>query len=288
VAHAFVGSDISAGLLASGFFQREGPALFLDLGTNGELALASGDRRLVTSAAAGPAFEGMGISRGMRAAAGAVEAVSVGSDGLEVRVIGGGPARGLCGSGLLDLVSCLVRLEVVDRSGRMIRPSAAGRLPAFAAERLTEIDGKPAFLVAPGVAFTQADVRQVQLAKAAVRSAVDLLLEEAGLGADALRNVVLAGAFGYHLRPASLEALGILPCGLAPRIEFAGNTSRTGAGLLLLDADLRGQLERDMRRVRHLAIPERRAFQTLFVDNLSFPEVQREAAAPRAEGTSRR
>ncbi|MEW6489055.1 MAG: ASKHA domain-containing protein [Thermodesulfobacteriota bacterium] len=271
VAHAFVGSDISAGLLACRFFEREGPLLFVDIGTNGELALSAGGRWLVTSAAAGPAFEGMGISQGMRAAPGAVEAVHTDGGTVDVRVVGGGPARGLCGSGLIDAVAALLRLGALEPSGRLRRPAEAGRVAPGARERLAERDGKPAFRLADGVFLTQADVRQLQLAKGALRTAVDLLLAEAGVRPEELREVVLAGAFGYHLRPESLEAIGLLPRGLADTVTFAGNTSRLGAGLLLLDSHLRGVLEALMEQTRHLALPESRAFQDAFVGNIGFP-----------------
>lgn len=271
VAYAFVGSDISAGLLACRFFEREGPMLFVDIGTNGELALSAGGRWLVTSAAAGPAFEGMGISQGMRAAPGAVEAVHTDGETLDVRVIGDAPARGLCGSGLIDAVAALLRLGALEPSGRLRRPAEADRVAPGARERLAERDGKPVFRLADGVYLTQLDVRQLQLAKGALRTAVDLLLAEAGVRPEDLREVVLAGAFGYHLRPESLEAIGLLPRGLADRVTFAGNTSRLGAGLLLLDASLRGVLEARMAQTRHLALPESRAFQDAFVGNIGFP-----------------
>lgn len=271
VAHAFVGSDISAGLLACRFFEREGPRLFVDIGTNGELALSAGGRWLVTSAAAGPAFEGMGISQGMRAAPGAVEAVHAEAQTLQVRVIGDVPARGVCGSGLIDAAAALLRLGVLEPGGRLLRRAEGGRILPAARERLAERDGKPAFRLADGVFLTQADVRQLQLAKGAVRTAVDLLLAEAGVRPDELREVLLAGAFGYHLRPESLEAVGLLPRGLADRVTFAGNTSRLGAGLLLLDAGARTALEGWMARVRHLPLPESRAFQECFVANIGFP-----------------
>lgn len=271
VVHAFVGSDISAGLLACRFFERDGPLLFVDIGTNGELALSAGGRWLVTSAAAGPAFEGMGISQGMRAAPGAVEAVHTDGEALDVRVIGDVPARGLCGSGLIDAVAALLRLGALEPSGRLRRPAQADRVAPGARECLAERDGKPAFRLADGVFLTQADVRQLQLAKGALRTAVDLLLAEAGVRPEDLREVVLAGAFGYHLRPESLEAIGLLPPGLAERVTFAGNTSRLGAGLLLLDASSRVFLEKRMERTRHLALPESRAFQDAFVGNIGFP-----------------
>ncbi|MDW7712124.1 MAG: ASKHA domain-containing protein [Deferrisomatales bacterium] len=272
VAHAFVGSDISGGLLACRFFEREGPLLFVDIGTNGELALSAGGRWLVTSAAAGPAFEGMGISQGMRAAPGAVEAVHTEGGALEVRVIGDVPARGLCGSGLIDAVACLLRAGALEPSGRMLRPGEARGLldPGFA-ERLVERDGRPAFRLAEGVFLTQADVRQLQLAKAAIRTAVDLLLAEAGTPPSDLREVVLAGAFGYHLRPESLEAIGLLPSGLSERVAFAGNTSRLGAALLLVDGGARSKLAARMAETRHLPLPESHTFQDAFVQNLSFP-----------------
>ncbi|MBE0618612.1 MAG: ATP-binding protein, partial [Proteobacteria bacterium] len=269
---AFVGSDISAGLLASRFFEREGPLLFLDIGTNGELALNAGGRWLVTSAAAGPAFEGMGISQGMRAAPGAVEAVQVDRDGVKVRVIGGVAARGVCGSGLLDAVACLRRSGVLEANGRMRRFSEAHAVAPGIAEHLAEREGRPAFRLADGVFLTQADVRQLQLAKGALRTAVDLLLAEAGVETAELREVVLAGAFGYHLRPESLEAVGLLPPGLGERVTFAGNTSRLGAGLLLLDRTARASLGAWMGRARHLPLPESRTFQDAFVRNLAFPD----------------
>jgi len=270
IAHAFVGSDISAGLLAARFFDRDGPLLFIDIGTNGELALNAGGRWLVTSAAAGPAFEGMGISQGMRAAAGAVETVEVGPAGLAVGVIGGGAASGICGSGLIDAIASLLRLGVIEPSGRM-RP-AADLVEPLLSNRVA-VDGRPAFRLAPEVLLTQRDVRELQLAKGAIRTAIDLLLKAAGVDPDELQEIILAGAFGYHLRPASLEAIGLIPAGTADRVTFAGNTSKVGAGLLLLDADLRRGLEDQMEGVQHLALPASDSFQAAFVGNLGFPNL---------------
>ncbi|MHB8764945.1 MAG: ASKHA domain-containing protein [Deferrisomatales bacterium] len=272
VAHAFVGSDISAGLLAAEFFERPGPVLFLDIGTNGELALGAGGRWWVTSAAAGPAFEGMGVSHGMRAAPGAIEAVTTDGAEVETRVIGGVAATGICGSGILDAAAVLARVGAVDRGGRMRKPGEAAGLPPAVAARLELVGGRPAFRLADGGRFTQHDVRQVQLGKGALRTAADLLLEAAGVTPGELRQVILAGAFGYHLRPESLEALGLLPPGLLDRVLFAGNTSRTGAALLLLDGGRRRELEARMARVEHVALADHPAFQERFVANLGFPE----------------
>lgn len=272
IAHAFVGSDISAGLLSCDpFFEGGGPLLFVDIGTNGEMGLNAAGRRVVASAAAGPAFEAMGLSSGMRAAAGAVEAVRTDGENLEIRTIDGVPAKGICGSGIIDLVATLLRLGVIDPSGRMRRQEEREGLSSEVAERLDSLDGKPAFRLGVGVFFTQDDVRQLQLAKGAIRTGIDMLLESTGTSAADLENLVLAGAFGYHLRPESLEAIGLIPPGLIRKITFAGNTSRTGCAELLLDASRRDYLQDRMAEVEHLPLAEGAEFQDRFVGNLHFP-----------------
>ncbi|GAB6064527.1 ASKHA domain-containing protein [Deferrisoma palaeochoriense] len=272
VAHAFVGSDVTVGLWVTGFFRARRPELFLDVGTNGEVALTTGVRRLVTSAAAGPAFEGMGIRFGMRAAAGAIERVGWDGRDLTVEVIGGGPARGICGSGLLDAVAVLLDRGVIDARGRVLRPGEyAG--PAALRDRLGEYEGKPAVHLADGVFLTQADVRQVQLAKGAIRAAVDCLLDAAGLGPEDLGRVVLAGGFGLHLWPGGLERIGLLPPGLADRVEFAGNTSQGGCEAFLRDAGARGRLRRAVRSLEHLGLAGLPAFRDRFMAAMRFPPV---------------
>ncbi|GAB4279059.1 MAG: ASKHA domain-containing protein [Deferrisomatales bacterium] len=273
VAHAFVGSDITAGLLSCpGFFDGDRPLLFVDIGTNGEMALSSGGQWLVTSTAAGPAFEAMGLSSGMRAATGAVEAVSTDGETLEVRTVDGVPPKGICGSGILDLVAVLLELEVIDPTGRMREPGETQGLPPAVAERLTLFEGQPAFRLGEGVTFTQQDVRQIQLAKGAIRTGIDMLLSETGVPLEGLEAVVLAGAFGYHLRPKSLETIGLLPPGAGSKVTFAGNTSRTGCAQMLLDASSRRALGERMGRVRHVSLAEGLEFQERFVENLAFPE----------------
>jgi uncharacterized 2Fe-2S/4Fe-4S cluster protein (DUF4445 family) len=273
VAHAFVGSDISAGLLSSGFFEKKHAALFIDIGTNGEMAINAGGQWIVTSTAAGPAFEGMGVSSGMRATAGAIEKVKINAHegGIDIVTIGNAPARGICGSGIIDAMACIVNLELVDRSGRMKDRSMAEHLPSAVVNLLEDVDEKPAVrLDDNGVFFTQQDVRQLQLAKSAVRTGISMLLEETGTPLDSLGELILAGAFGYHLRPESLETIGLIPSGLDGRVSFAGNTSKTGSALMLLDVDLRRELEGRMEQVSYLSIAEGAEFQELFLKNIAF------------------
>lgn len=269
VTHAFVGSDISAGLLSTGFFEQAEPCLFLDIGTNGELAVNAGGKWMVTSTAAGPAFEGMGISQGIQSAAGAIEMVHTDAEQLHVRTIDNAPAIGICGSGIIDTLACLIELGGVDDSGRMVQPTEMKPLPKLLTERLTQRNGSPAFKLSDDIYFTQKDVRQVQLAKSAIQTGMQMLLEASGVQLDQLKKIVIAGAFGYHLRRQSMEIIGIIPKGFSGEVVFAGNTCRTGCAMMLVDATLRRTLEHWMHRVTYLSIAQKPAFQKLFIRNLS-------------------
>jgi uncharacterized 2Fe-2S/4Fe-4S cluster protein (DUF4445 family) len=268
IIHAFVGSDVSAGLLvAKGFFESSASALYVDLGTNGELVLRSPAGCLATSTAAGPAFEGGGLRCGMAAVAGAVQAVRVDNGDLSLLCVDDAPPRGLCGSGVLDLVAALLSLQVLDPTGRMVRSSAASHVPPRLRARLFELDGQPAIRIADEVVFTQEDVRQVQLAKGAIRTGIDLLLEAAGTRP---RRLIIAGSFGTQLRLGSLTAVGMLPSELDRDVSFAGNASRAGCVRLLQDATLRRKLHARMRSVRYLSLVERPEYAERFVTNMEF------------------
>lgn len=233
---AYVGGDIVSGLIAVDLNISDTPALFIDIGTNGEMALLLEDRVVASSTAAGPCFEGMTISSGMRAGEGAIERVRLG-DELEIEVIGGGVPRGICGSGLFDLVSELVRTGLVNKRGRL-QESTSTEVDERYRKHLFEKDGKRHFRLAEGVSICQEDIRQVQLAKAAIRAGAELLLSECGLKADDLRNVIIAGGFGYHLKEESLFRMGLLPELKDAKLSFVGNSSLGGAVKLLLNKNL--------------------------------------------------
>ena len=220
---AYVGPDIISGILATRLAERDGVTLFVDIGTNGEMALAVDGKLTATSTAAGPAFEGMNIACGMRASRGAVELVSLGEDGVHVRTIAGAEAVGICGSGLLDVVAELAVKSGLDRNGRFQHKAV---LTQPWSERWEMLDGKPIFRIAGPVYLTQKDVRQVQLAKGAIRAGVELLLKANNVSAAQVDRVLIAGSFGFHLRTLSLVNLGLLPREFADRVEFvcAGST----------------------------------------------------------------
>ncbi|MFO8048660.1 MAG: ASKHA domain-containing protein [Desulfosudaceae bacterium] len=270
ITHAFVGTDISAGMLVcEGFFDRDRTVLFLDVGTNGEIALHDQDRTLISSTAAGPAFEGMGVSSGMRARIGAVGAVSVEEGRLVYETIGDAPVKGICGSGIIDLIACLLELGVIEPSGRLTPPDQADRFDDFIGECLHEIDGTPAFQYGQEVFLTQKDIRQVQLAKGAIRTAVDVFIQETGRDIDRL---VVAGGFGHTLSPPSLARIGLLPPELENKITFAGNCSLLGCQRLLRDINARRFIETRLAAAEHLSLAERPDFMMAFVENTEFPE----------------
>lgn len=269
VVSGFVGADITVGVLATGLAERVGTTLFVDIGTNGEMVLARDGRLQATSTAAGPAFEGMNISCGMRAARGAIERVGVEDGRLILSTIDGAPAVGLCGSGLLDAVAVLAREGVVDPSGRFTkRPET---LASDLAACLDRVDGKPVFRLTETIHLTQGDVRQVQLAKGAVRAGIDVLLARNGLGPQDVDRALIAGSFGYHLTVESLIDIGLFPPAFHGRVDYVGNTARTGAEALLIHAPSRRRLAEIVVGIEAVDLAADTRFTETFVGALAFP-----------------
>ena len=249
---AYVGADITCGLLACGALQADGPALLADVGTNGEMALLSGGTIYCCATAAGPAFEGVGISCGSGAVPGAIDAVTVSDGALRVHVIGGGAARSLCGSGLLDAVAALRQLELVEDSGFM---------------------EEDALSLPPGVALLRRDIRAFQLAKSAVCAGVDTLLHTAGLRAPEVKTVWLAGGFGCRLLPESAGAVGMLPLPLVPSVRPVGNAAAAGAALLLCARRFEPELAAITAASRVVELAADPVFQERFVEDMLLSEV---------------
>lgn len=244
----FVGSDILAGIVAVNFAAGADLHALIDLGTNGEIVLGNRDRILCASTAAGPAFEAASIRMGMRAASGAISRVFLRDAVLECHVIGNAPPRGICGSGLVDAVATGLDMGAVLPSGQLA--NGAREFP---------IDGP--------VTLAQADIRELQLAKAAIASGMRLLLERWGAAHDDIEVVHISGAFGNYVRIESAVRTGLLeiaPC----RIEAAGNTALRGAKMVLLspDLDFPGPIE-------HIPLASEPGFQDTFVACLQFPEM---------------
>jgi uncharacterized 2Fe-2S/4Fe-4S cluster protein (DUF4445 family) len=273
-----IGSDAVAGLVALGLAAWRKPGLFIDLGTNGEIVLLSRRRAVGCSCAAGPAFEGVHISSGMAAVAGAVERVEEEDGRLRLDTIDGAPPLGLCGSGLADAVTVLLRRGLLLPSGRLLGPGQVpADVPSELRTRVREDGGQREFAFHQDesgrlILLTQADIRQVQLAKAAIRTGVESVLEEAGLEPESIERVFVGGAFGSSMRAESLLALGMLPEALRGRIHPVGNVAGMGAKLALIFPQRLREARRLARRVRHVSLAERPDFASRFASYLRFPE----------------
>jgi uncharacterized 2Fe-2S/4Fe-4S cluster protein (DUF4445 family) len=277
-----IGSDAVAGLVALGLAGWSKPSLFIDLGTNGEIVLLSRRMAVGCSCAAGPAFEGVHISSGMAAVAGAVERVEEEDGRLRLDTIDRVPPLGLCGSGLADAVSVLLGRGLLLPNGRLLGP---GQVPTDVAAdlraRVREDGGRRHFVLyedklAKPILLTQADIRQVQLAKAAIRTGAESVLEEAEIEPEAVERVFVGGAFGSSMRAESLLALGMLPEALRGRIHPVGNVAGMGAKLALMFPERLRAAKRLARRIRHVSLAETPDFSSHFASYLGFPEPQEE------------
>ena len=273
----FVGSDITAAALATGIDSAEELTLLIDIGTNGEIVLAAGEKLYAASCAAGPAFEGARISCGSRAVEGAIEAVVFDGDDIDFNVIGGGPAQAICGSGLIDAAALLLELGIIDKSGRLLEPnSPRGSLFESLASRIIEHNGQPAFVLcddketARRIVLTQEDIRQTQLAKAAVRAGIRLLQRKIGVEDDDIKAVLLAGAFGNYIRPQSALRIGLLPNVPAERIHFVGNAACSGAQLILLSRKARALAGKLAKKIEYIEIANEKDFTEVFAEAMSF------------------
>ena len=274
---AYVGGDINAGLLASGMDRDARVRLFVDIGTNCEIVLGNREWLLATAAPAGPAFEGAAIRCGMRAADGAIEVVTMTPDELTMKVIGDAEPLGLCGSGLVDAVTGLVRLGLLDSSGRFVPEEEAGALAPGLAGRLTSIGKERVFVLhwrgaaEDSIYLSQRDVRELQFAKAAIATGWHILLEEAGLTQADVKQVLLAGSFGSYLSPAAAIRIGLVPKVPVQRVVPAGNVAGEGAKMALLSLRERAGGLALLEEVRYVELSDRADFNDRFVEQLNFP-----------------
>lgn len=277
----FVGSDTLGVAVACNLREGSDTRLAIDIGTNGEILLAGKERILACSTAAGPAFEGTNISSGMIASEGAIDHVWVtgGDRGPDIafHVIGGGKPKGICGSGLISLVAALRQVEILDASGRFVqRPVDAGDPLS---RRLVEgpkglqfvIAGDPGLgnSTAPVVAVTQRDIRELQLAKGAIRAGAEILLQELGVGADELQSIILAGAFGTYLDARAATAIGLLPLSKGAELASVGNAAGEGAVLALTSKKAYFEALDLADKIEHVNLGSHERFQDIFAEAMS-------------------
>lgn len=267
----YIGGDITAGLLAAGASEFGELSLFLDIGTNGEMALGSRDGYLCCACAAGPAFEGAEIECGMDSSGGAIDIVSYVNQCIELHVVDGLPAHGICGSGLIDAVAVMTQCGALSYSGRMTPPEEAA--PAIASRLRRASDGSLRFYLADEVYVSAADIRKVQLAKAAIRAGIDTLLELEGRSYADIGRVLIAGGFGAGLDLASACRIGLLPAELEKRAMHIGNSAGRGAALALSDEGRR-TLSRLAEKCRCYELSGSDIFMTHYIEAMAFEEAE--------------
>ena len=278
---SFVGGDTVAACLAANLDQRDARILLVDIGTNGEIVLANRGQMEATSTAAGPAFEGARIKHGMRAAEGAIEKILLGADGdILINVIGNQPARGLCGSALIDLVALLLEQGAIEETGAMLDAAeAAATLPATLAARIRELDDEPAFILVESdqsasgepIALFQRDIRELQLAAGSIRAGIEILLKRAELAVEDLDEVLLAGAFGNFIRRNHAVRIGMLPGIDTSRIRYVGNAALLGARMALLSEPCHQRARAFARTTTHVDLSMDMDFQMAFASAMLFP-----------------
>lgn len=277
---AYIGSDVVAGTYVCGMHTTQQNILFIDIGTNGEVILASRGKLVSCSCAAGPAFEGMNIQQGMRAATGAIEdlriqlnAEQTGID-LKLKTIDDAPPVGICGSGILAAVRELLDVGLIRPDGRMLKAADLPEADPRRALCCTHL-GKAAVQLAAlphQVIITQKDVRQVQLAKGAILSAFTALLQHAGLTMEDIDGVLVAGQFGAYLPAHSLTACGIVPVILKDRLSFVGNTSKTGAYMALMSQHVRNEISLLSKSISYVELNAIPGYDRLFAACMRFPD----------------
>ena len=259
---AYVGPDIVAGILATGLTLDKRTRLFIDVGTNSEIVLGSSAKALATAAPAGPAFEAAQIRCGMRAAEGAIEGVKIVDGEVELTVIGDVEAVGLCGSGLVDAVSELVKAGILDHSGRFVLGSSP---------RLGKVGEENVFYLHDDVYLSQRDVRELQFAKASIATGWQILCNDMGVDPADISQVLLGGSFGSYLSAASAVRIGLVPKLPLARIVAAGNVAGEGAKIAALSVTERAAANAVLEEVDYVELSGRSDFNDLFIDQLAFP-----------------
>ena len=266
---SYVGGDIVAGVLASKMHHKEEIALFMDIGTNGEIALGGSDWLVAAACSAGPCFEGAGIRHGMRATDGAIEAVSIDPETLEpeVGVIGGVRPHGICGSGMIDAISEMFLAGVLDQKGKFV--------PEKSGSRLRKIDSDLEYIFHEDeegyVGLTEVDVENIIRAKAAIFAGVSLILTNMGLTVEDIQHVYIAGGFGTYLDVKKAIILGMLPDLPEEKFSFLGNTSVAGAYLTLLSSDLRKEAEEVASRMTYMELSVSGGFMDEYMSAMFLP-----------------
>lgn len=254
----YAGGDISSGLLTHNFSCNGKVCMLIDLGTNGEMAIGNKDKILCTSAAAGPAFEGGNISWGVGSIHGAICNVDLSKEGINITTIGNKPPVGICGTGVVEMVSELIKMEFIDETGLFIEDYFENGYVLG-----TDLQGK-------SITFTQKDIREIQLAKAAVRAGIEVIIKRYGITYDEIDKVYLAGGFGYKMDVEKAISIGLFPKEFRGKIQAVGNSSLAGAVEYLLNENADEQIEKIIGKAEEINLSGDKNFNKYYMDYMMF------------------
>ena len=268
---SYVGGDIACGMIAAGLDRPSDNVLFIDIGTNGEIGLSTKNGLYFCSAAAGPAFEAAHVECGMAGTAGAVSEVFLDGDGIAYRTVGDAAPAGICGSGIIDAAAVMLDAGLLDETGRITDKDEAGKYASYIGE---DADGDLTFVIDSehSVYMTGKDIREVQLAKAAICAGIYTLLDKAGLSLSDITSVVLAGGFGSHINKASACRIGLIPQALDGKIVSAGNTAGAGAVAILLGKEPREAAKTICGKSDYTELSQSAFFMEKYIEEMMFEE----------------
>ena len=253
----FVGADTLGCVLSTDLWRKEERTLMIDIGTNGEMVLGNKDGMTACSTAAGPALEGGRISCGMRGGLGAIDHVWIREGQIECSVIGGGKAKGICGSGLIDAVAVMLDLGILNKRGRIEKD-------------YEEENGQRVFRVTENIFLTQEDIREVQMAKGAIAAGIKLMLKEMNIEEKDVDHLILCGAFGTYMNPKSASRIGLIPETLLAKVEAGGNGAGMGACMLAMDGKLFMKTDEIVSKIQPLELSSIPIFQRTFAQEMTF------------------
>lgn len=262
---AFVGADITTAVLSSGMTDQNSCSLLCDIGTNGEMALWFNGKLYCCSTAAGPAFEGVGIHMGMSACDGAVDRVYTDSKTITVTTVGNAPARGICGSGIIDAAAVLAQCGIIDETGAFQKDGHAF------SDCVIEMGGEPAFRFSgTGIVVTQKDIREIQLAKSAIKAGILTLLHKAGITPADFGTFYIAGGFGNYINIESAVRIGMFPREVNQKAKVLGNAAGMGACMILLSGEMKEKSENIAQEAQTVELSTDPYFMDTYIDSMEF------------------
>lgn len=265
---SYVGADIVSGMAACKFYNLEHTCLFIDIGTNGEMALGNKDKIVCTSTAAGPAFEGANIESGIGSIEGAINSINIDTEIkngnknyiINYKTIGDAPAIGICGSGIIDITAELLKSGIIDSTGKFDRNNWKGK---FIDLTLSDEYGQK-------VVFTQKDIREIQVAKSAIRSGIEILMRKFGCHYEDLYKVYIAGGFGNELNLKNAAVIGLIPKQLLNKIKIVGNSSLSGTIEYIINKNTKQNMKHIIDIAQGIDISMNDDFNSEFINNMSF------------------